>query len=349
MTKPEFELSEQSYKYLFENANDAIWVHDMTGSIVAANKACARLTGYAPQELIGKNVREFLSREFLDFAKEVRRRLLAGETLEQPYEQRLLRKDGATRIMKMVTSLVVIDGEVKGVQHIARDITEEKQLQENIRLHSQLCIRAQERERERIALELHDDVAEPLLLVSQRLDMTLSSPRAKLPGSLRQKIEEFRILTNEAIERLRRCAQDLRPRILDDLGLAAALEWMADDVREHGIDGHFELLGTEQSLPDEVELLLLRIAQEALNNTRRHAEASSVWITMEFGSDKAILTIKDNGKGFKLPEKVEDLAGTGKLGLAGMQERALLLGGKLTLQSEPSKGTTIAVEVPISR
>ncbi len=347
--KPEFELSEQSYKYLFENANDAMWVHDMTGNIVAANKACGRLTGYAQEELMGKNVKQFLSGDFLDFAKEVRNRLLAGETLEQPYEQRLLRKDGATRIMKMVTSLVIIDGEVKGVQHIARDITEERQLEENIRLHSQLCLRAQERERERIALELHDDVAQPLLLVSQRLDMTLSSHRPKLSGSLRQEIEDLRILANESIERLRRCAQDLRPRILDDLGLTAALEWMADDLREQGSDGHFELLGTEQSLPNEVELLLFRIVQEALSNTRRHAEASSVWITMEFGSDKAILIIKDNGKGFKLPEKVEDLAGVGKLGLAGMQERAVLLGGKLTLQSEPGKGTTVAVEVPILR
>jgi len=108
-----------------------------------------------------------------------------------------------------------------------------------------------------------------------------------------------------------------------------------------------EVLGTEQSLPNEVELLLFRIAQEALNNSRRHAEASSVWITMEFGGDKAILTIKDNGKGFELPEKVEDLARIGKLGLAGMQERALLITGKLMVQSEPGKGTTVAVEIPL--
>lgn len=345
--KPEFELTEQSYKYLFENANDAIWVHDMKGDIVAANRACAKLTGYAQEELPGKNVRQFLSGDFLDFAKEVRRRLLKGEPLEQPYEQQLLRKDGVTRIMKMVTSPVVIDGEVQGFQHIARDITEERRLQENIRLHTQLCMRAQERERERIALELHDDVAEPLLLVSQRLDMFVSGPGAKLSTSYRQRIEDLRILADEAIERLRRCAQDLRPRILDDLGLTAALEWMADDLKKRGIDGHVLVLGTEQSLLDEVQLLLFRIAQEALKNIRRHAEASSVWITMEFGSEKVILTIKDNGKGFELPGKVEDLARTGKLGLAGMQERATLLGGKLRLQSEPGKGTSVIVEVPI--
>ena len=274
--------------------------------------------------------------------------LLDGESLEQPYKQRLVRKDGVTRTMKIVTSLVIIDEEVKGFQHIARDVTEEIQLQENMRSYSQFCLRAQERERERIALELHDDVVPPLLLLSQRLDTITLSPRTKLSRSLKKEVEELHILTNEAIGRLRRCAQDLRPRILDDLGLIAALEWMADDLtKKQGIDAHVKVVGTERALPDEIQLLLFRIVQEALSNIIRHAEASSAWITMEFGDDKVILTVKDNGKGFELPQKVGDLVGTGKLGLAGMQERAQLIGGRLTLQSELDKGTTITVEVPI--
>jgi signal transduction histidine kinase len=284
----------------------------------------------------------------LDLAREVRRRLLGGESLDQPYEQQLIRKDGVTRVMKMVTSLLVIDEEVKNFQHIARDVTEEKQLQENLRLYSQLCIKAQERERKRIALELHDDVAQPLLLLSQRLDMIASRPRTKLSQPFKERVEELHILANEAIGRLRRCAQDLRPRILDDLGLIAALEWMADDlIKNQGIDARVEVMGTGQNLPDEVQLLLFRIAQEALSNIRRHAEASNVWVTMEFGADKAILTVKDDGKGFKLPQRIEDLAGIGKLGLAGMQERALLMGGQLRLQSEQGKGTTVVIETPI--
>jgi len=348
MIKPKFELPEQSYKYLFENANDAMWVQDMKGNIVAANKACEKLTGYTRKELIGTNVEKLLSKEFLDLAREVRRRLLGGESLNQPYEQQLIRKDGVARIMKMVTSLLIIGEEVKNFQHIARDVTEEKQLQENIRLYSQLCIKAQERERGRIALELHDDVAQPLLLLSQRLDMITTRPRTKLSQPFKEKVEELHILANEAIGRLRRCAQDLRPRILDDLGLTAALEWMADDlIKNQGIDARVEVVGTGQNLPDEVQLMLFRIVQEALGNARRHAEASSVWITMEFGDGKVILTVKDNGKGFELPERVGDLASTGKLGLAGMQERAQLIGGQLRLQSEQGKGTTVIVETPI--
>jgi len=343
-----FELPEQNYQYLFENANDAMWVHNMMGNIVAANKACGKLTGYNREELIGTNVEEFLGKESLDLAREVGRRLLDGESLKQPYEQRLVRKDGVTRITKMVTSPVIIDEEVKGFQHIARDVTEEMQLQENMRFYSQLCLRAQERERERIALELHDDVVQPLLLLSQRLDTITLSPGTKLSRSLKEGVEDLHILLNDAIERLRRCAQDLRPRILDDLGLLAALEWTADEmVKNQGIDAHVKVVGSEQTLPDEIQLPLFRIAQEALNNIIRHAEASSVWITMEFGDDKVVLTVKDNGKGFELPERIGDLASTGKLGLAGMQERTQLIRGKLMLQSEPGKETTIAVEVPI--
>ena len=94
--KPKFELSEQHYRYLFENAIDAMWAHDMMGNIVAANKACEKLTGYTREELLDANVGKFLSKEFLDSAKEVQRRLLNGQSPEQPYEQRLVRKDGVT-------------------------------------------------------------------------------------------------------------------------------------------------------------------------------------------------------------------------------------------------------------
>jgi len=294
------------------------------------------------------NVMGFLAGEFLDIAREVRRKLLEGEEIEQPYEQRIIRKDGTTGIMKIATSLLVIDGEVRGFQHIARDVTEERQLQENLRFYVQQVTRTQEDERKRIARELHDDVSPSLLLLIQRLDAITSGSRPKLSSSLKENLGELRNQAIEALEGLRRCAQNLRPRILDDLGLLPALEWMAEDlVRNHGINTQVEVVGTEWSLPEEVQLLLFRIAQEALNNIRRHAEASRAWITMEFGDDKTVLTIRDNGKGFELPERMGDLASIGKLGLAGMQERARLIMGRLTLQSELGKGTTVTVEVPI--
>ncbi len=342
-----FELTERDYRYLFENASDAMWVHDMEGNLLDGNEAFEKLSGYTLEERAGTNATQLLSDETLALAREVRRKLLKGEELEQPYEQRFVTKDGATRIVKMATSPVIINGEVRGFQHVARDITEEKQLHENMRFYVQQVTRAQEEERKRIARELHDDVSPSLLLLIQHLDTVTSSARPRLPESLVDALEGLRSRAVEALEGLQRCAQDLRPRIIDDLGLVAALEWTAENLaKDYGIDAKAEVVGVERDLPDEVQLLLFRIAQEALTNTRRHAEASGAWVTLEFGEDRTVLTVKDNGKGFELPQRMGDLASVGKLGLAGMQERAQLIRGKLTLQSELGKGTTVTVEVP---
>ncbi len=160
-------------------------------------------------------------------------------------------------------------------------------------------------------------------------------------------MEDLRSQTIKALEGLRCCAQDLRPRILDDLGLTAALEWMAEDlVKNYGIDARVEVVGTERGLPAEVQLLLFRIAQEALSNIRRHAKASMAEVKLKFESNKIRMTVSDNGTGFKLPNQTESLASTGKLGILGMYERARLLGGNLKIQSELGKGTQVIAEVP---
>jgi len=339
-----FELTEKDYRYLFENASDAMWVEDMEGNFLDGNRALEKLSGYTLEELAGKNITQFLSNESLALAKEVEHKLLMGEEFEQPYEQRFLVKGGRTRIVKMTTNPIV-NGEVKGFQNVARDITEEKQLQENMRFYVQQVTIAQEDERKRIARELHDDVSPPLLLLIQHLDRIASGTRLKLSHSLKESLEGLRSQAIEALETLRRCAQDLRPRILDDLGLVAALEWMTEDiVKSEGIDAHVEVMGMERTLPVETQLLLFRIVQEALNNIRRYAEASRAVVKLESGDNSIKMTVSDNGKGFEPPERMGDLASIGKLGLAGMQERAQLLGGSLKVESEPGKGTTVAVE-----
>ncbi len=107
------------------------------------------------------------------------------------------------------------------------------------------------------------------------------------------------------------------------------------------------VLGPVRRFPHEIELVLFRIAQEALRNMWKHAEGSRAWVTVEFGNAKVVLTVKDDGKGFVLTKGIDYLPFSGKLGLIGIQERAQRIGGKLTLQSKPGKGTTVIVEVPI--
>jgi len=348
MTKARPKLPEQDYRYFFDNASDAIWIHDLDGNILYANKAAERLTGYTDEGLVGVNINKLMpTTQAQETNRRIHRRLLKGEEIEQPYEQRITKKDGSIAILKMAASVFISEDKVKGIQHIARDVTEERRSQENMRYYVQEIIKAQEDERKRIARELHDDVSPSLLLLIQQIDAISSSSRHKLPDWLISKMEALRRQTVEGLESLRRIAQDLRPRILDDLGLPAALEWMTDNlVISYGIEAQVEVKGKEYELPSEVQLLLFRIAQEALNNIRRHAQATYTLVTVEFAPNKTTLTIRDNGKGFLLKEKIDHMPATGKLGLAGMQERAQLLGGSLTIKSQPGKGTVITVVVP---
>lgn len=231
------------------------------------------------------------------------------------------------------------------VEQIARNVIMEKQMQENLRFYLRQVTRAQEEERKRIARELHDDTAQELVALSRRLDGLISS--AKLSTQDIASLEELRQQTDNILDGVRRFSQDLRPSILDDLGLVPALEWLTSDLSNHfGIAIGMGLFGSAHRFPPETELVLFRIAQEALRNVCKHSEASRAWVTLEFGEDKTILTIKDNGKGFAIPESIGDLASAGKLGLAGMQERARLLNGSFKVESELGKGTTVSVEVP---
>jgi len=342
----ELRASEQRYRYLFENANDAIFVHDLQGKIVAANQACERLTGYPVEELMGANMATLLSSEELSTAGRVQQRLLVGEEVS-PYEQQFSRKDGTTAIVKLATSLITNNSQPTGFHHIARDITDEKRAQENLHYYVQQITSAQEEERKRIAREIHDDAAQSVLVLSRRLDALVSKPGRRLSPVLREDLKDLQGLSDDILQSLRRFAQNLRPRILDDLGLVAAVEWLAEDLSQsEGIDARVDVQGDASDISPETQLLLFRIVQEALSNVRRHAQASKVVIKLDFTPEQIAMMVYDNGKGFELPEMISDFASSGRLGLAGMQERGRLLGGVISVQSAPGKGTTITVQVP---
>lgn len=341
----ELRASEQRYRGLFESADDAIWLHDMDGNIVAANKASEKLTGYTTKELATMNVKSFLSPESLSLAGQIRDKLVRNETVAQPYEQRLVRKDGSEAIIQLASSMVLNRDEPIMFQHIARDVTEQKRMQENLAFYLRQATRAQEEERKRISRELHDDTIQALVVLSRQLDSLTSSK--ELAETVRSRVEELWQQTNNIIHGVRRLSQDLRPAALDRLGLLPALEWLASDIAEYsGIETKISVTGTERRLPEEVELVLFRITQEALRNVWRHAQATKAEIKVEFDTDRTRITVSDNGKGFNVPVKIGDLARDSKLGLAGIQERAQLVGGVLAVQSEPGKGTTISVDIP---
>ena len=125
--------SEKRYREIFEDAHDAIWIHDSNGNIIAVNKATEEMTAYSSKELLRMNVRDFLAEEGISLARQIRRKLFLGEPVEQPYEQRLISKDGTERIVKLTTNLIREEGKIKGFQNIARDVTREKEIQDKLR------------------------------------------------------------------------------------------------------------------------------------------------------------------------------------------------------------------------
>jgi PAS domain S-box-containing protein len=339
--------SQESHEELFTNASDAIWVHDMDGKIVIANKACEKITGYSPDELMGKNASEFLTPETLGIARKVRARLMKGQAIDQRYDQRLIRKDGSETIVELLTRLIKTDGKPSGFQNIARDVTEERRLRDNLRAQIHRTLMAQEEERKRIARELHDDIAQSILLLSRRLDTFMSGSTHKLPKTSISELEHIQNIANESYKSLQRYARDLRPSILDQMGLVAALNWLADELsKELGIKATVKA-DKLPSISPETELAMFRIVQETLSNVRKHAQASRVNITVKLDSNNVKVTITDNGKGFLTSRLTGDLAREGKLGVLGMEERARLIGGSLQIKSKPGKGTTVIAKAPI--
>ena len=208
---------------------------------------------------------------------------------------------------------------------------------------SRQILQAQEEERQRLARDLHDEAAQALtsLLVHLRL-----LERAHTPAEAQQRVLELRTLTAQALEEVRRVALDLRPTILDDLGLAPALEWRVDEFnRTDGVVATFSATGLDQRLPRDVELVFYRIGQEMLTNAARHANATNVTMSLTRHNGAVVLEACDNGIGFS-PASVRTDSEHG-LGIVGMRERIAMIGGLLSIESEPGCGTRISAQAPI--
>jgi signal transduction histidine kinase len=207
---------------------------------------------------------------------------------------------------------------------------------------------AQEEERKRIARELHDETAQSLSTLLITLD--LYEPLIPVDnGRLHEGLERARELARRALDETRAISHDLRPTILDDVGLVAALQWYADEHKKtFGVPVEVEIYNVnEEHLTPENEIALFRIAQEALNNSGKYAGAAWARIALSFTEDTATLKVEDNGRGFN-PANIASPSKESGLGLYGMRERATLLDGTLTIDSAPGHGTRIVVTMPLT-
>ena len=206
--------------------------------------------------------------------------------------------------------------------------------------------KAQEDERKRIAQELHDDTTQTLLVVAGNARSIINKGYFTDNSDARENIEWIIDTIVRLAEDMRRLSLDLRPSVLDNMGLLSALRWLVDRLsNESGIDTRIVVKGRNRRLQTDKEVVIFRLVQEALNNVRHHSHATTACLTLEFVSDSLRIIVQDNGQGFSLPEMIDSFTAEGKLGLIGMKERVQFLNGVLNIHSEPGKGTSILVEV----
>jgi signal transduction histidine kinase len=292
------------------------------------------------------NISQFLSASSFETTMEKQRKRIEdeSETLTQRYELQMIRKGGTERTIDMVTSLLPDRERCQIIQAIARDVTEQKRAQDTLRAYASREILAQEEERKRVARELHDDTSQALASLGMDID-SLAKAKGRSSREVSERLEGLRDRTDVILRGVRSLSQALRPSMLEELGLLAALRGLTDDlVSQQGIAAQFVVQGTPRRLPPDIELALFRIAQEASSNIGKHARATECAVSVEFSPGNIKLRISDNGQGFELPAALDDYAYSGNLGLVGMQERAKLINGALTIWSQLGKGTTIVLE-----
>lgn len=200
------------------------------------------------------------------------------------------------------------------------------------------ALAAQEAERHRVAQELHDQVGQSLTVVL----LSLKHLRERAPEELQEELDRIRVSAREGLDDVRRVARELRPGVLEDLGLQAALAALGTDASAHGGPTVRRTFG--QGLPalsPDVELVIYRIAQEAMTNVLRHAGATRVELSLLRLASEVVLEVADDGAGLPAPLPVG-------AGLAGMKDRALLVGGAVTVDSQPGRGTVVKLRVPVA-
>jgi two-component system sensor histidine kinase UhpB len=310
--------------------------------------ACESL-GYREDELIGK-LPTFIDPDITPALFAHRRdRLAAGESIS--FDALHSRKDGSTFPVGVRIRPFWVEGK-RFALSLAHDISDRVAAQDALRQYadtlrdlSRRIVHVQEEERCHIARELHDEIGQTLSIVS----VNLQSIQGDCNPSLGQRLSDCITIVNQAIEQVRSLSLDLRPPMLDDLGLVATLRWCAERVAAGaGFNLHFGHRPSGVVLSPEVSIACYRLAQEALNNVVKHARATNVWLMLQESDYELTVSIRDDGVGFDLLEMRRQTAQHPTLGLRSMEERAHLLGGRLWIESKRNQGTTVTATLPLS-
>ncbi len=336
-------VSEAMYRGLFEGAREAILVVNRDGQVLQANAAASQLFERPIEKTRGAQLEDLVGVEHAEQLREIARN---REVFSQ--DLALATGEGREIWVEPICGVVSNNPDNVVIQIMLRDVTERRARQVGLESYTRRIMQAQEEERRRIARELHDSSLQSVVLLCRRLDILEQSTDTELPESIQRALTESRESAESVADELRRFSRDLRPSILDDLGLVPALRWVVSDLEERrGVQGELVLDGTIGRLPPDIELGVFRMCQEALRNVERHAGAKSVFVQLCHRVDHLELIVEDDGRGMRLEDRSESPIHSGKLGLLGMQERARLLDGSVKILSSPGEGTHVEVFVPL--
>jgi len=381
----EMRVSEIRYRRLFEAAHDGVLLIDPgTRKIIDANPFMTRLLGYPRDQLIGKELFEIGLLKDENASQSMFRKLKrshelryedlplesqAGRHQEVEVVANLYHEDGRSVIQCNIRDITVRKlaedmtlRNVKLNQEIARRKVIEEDLRANRKEQSRLLrqsrlqqqqlrelshriLHAQEEERKRISRELHDVIAQTLVAINVHLSV-LDQGKAASPKIFQQQISKTRLLVDKAVKTVHDFARELRPTLLDDLGLIPALQMhMKQFMADTGIRASLEVFANLNQSNTKARTVLYRIAQEALTNVARHAKASQVEVSIEPIGNTIRMIIKDNGQGFQVSGDT-DTKKKNRLGMIGMRERAEMIGGSFHVDSAPGGPTMVRVEIP---
>jgi PAS domain S-box-containing protein len=334
--------SERDYRTLFEQAHDAVLIFEPESKIILnVNRRACEVYGYSKDELVGMSL-EKQTRDVHGGKRQITKTLKTGRYYQ--FESVQYRKDGSPMHLEINASAIEYEGR-QVILSINRDVTDRKRAEEERNQLMRRLLTAQEDERHRISRELHDHMGQ--YLAALMMGIKAIQRDEGLTPEVRERVVRLQELTTQFSGAVRHFALELRPTVLDDVGLEAALtnyieEWSR--LSEVGVD--FHCLGlSKRRLPAQVETTLYRIVQEALNNVLKHAQARRVSLIIESRPGRVVAVLEDDGVGFDVAAALCAPVSARGLGLTSMRERVESVGGTLEIESTPNGGTTVVVRI----
>lgn len=347
-------LSEEKFRTIVEASPDAVMTTDTNNNIIYASQRTSEVFGYeSPEELIGLSSLDLIASEIRESAKETLKKTIRQGMIKDE-ELVMLKKDGSKFYGEISASVIKNKlGEPDALILITKDITERKNAenaikiyQQNLRSMTSELNLAVEKERRRIAVDLHDHLGQSLAMARIKLSGMKNEP---LPQKTIEDVVETEKYVIDAIKNSRTLTYELSPPVLFELGLPAAINWKLEQLNsKYNLDTNLEVEDDVPEIGEDLLILLFRSVGELLNNVIKHSQASSVSVKVNYKGKYINISVTDNGKGFETKEIDTKYYKSAGIGLFSIRERLEYFDGKMYIDSTPGKGTKIYLSIPVN-